>query len=262
MTIQDSEYTNIRTAAGPMRAYIFRPVAPGKYPGILFFSEIFQVTGPIRRTAAMLAGHGYVVIVPEIYHELEPAGTVLAYDQAGADRGNAHKVEKEISQYDDDARAALHYLSTLDYCSGRLGVMGICIGGHLAFRAAMNQEVLAAACFYATDIHKGSLGKGMHDGSLARAGEIHGELLHIWGRQDPHIPLEGRNLIKARLEEVGALFTWHEVNAAHAFLRDEGPRYDPALSLQCLGLVFELFHRRLGGRALSSRTPRSAENRH
>src|SRR5215469_11615657 len=92
------------------------------------------------------------------------------------------------------------------------GVMGICIGGHLAFRAAMNPDVLAAACFYATDIHKRSLGKGMNDNSLARAGEIKGELLHIFGRQDPHVPLEGRNLLRARLEEVGARFTWHEVN--------------------------------------------------
>ena len=109
----------------------------------------------------------------------------------------------------------------------------------------MNPEVLATVCFYATDIHTHSLGKGKNDDSLARAGEIQGELLHIWGRQDPHIPLEGRNLIKARLDEVGAHFTWHEVNGAHAFIRDEGPRYDPALAYQCWGLVFDLFHRRL-----------------
>jgi len=247
MTITDGEYADIPTQSGPMRTYIFRPAVSGKYPGVVLYSEIFQITGPIRRIAATLAGHGYVVSAPEIYHELEPAGTVLAYDQAGADRGNADKIAKEISSYDDDARAALAHLKTLDFCSGRLGVMGVCIGGHLAFRAAMNSDVLAAACFYATDIHTKSLGKGKRDDSLERAGEIKGELLHIWGRQDPHIPLEGRNLIKARLEEVGAGFTWHELNAAHAFMRDEGPRYDPALAYQCLGLVLELFHRRLSG---------------
>jgi len=247
MTITDGEHADIPTQTGPMRTYIFRPAAGGKYPGVVLYSEIFQITGPIRRIAAMLAGHGYVVSVPEIYHGLEPAGTVLAYDQAGADRGNALKIAKEISSYDDDARAALGHLKILDSCTGRLGVMGVCIGGHLAFRAAMNSDVLAAACFYATDIHTKSLGKGKCDDSLERAGEIRGELLHIWGRQDPHIPLEGRNLIKARLEGVGAEFTWHELNAAHAFMRDEGPRYDPALAYQCLGLVFELFHRRLRG---------------
>ena len=88
----------------------------------------------------------------------------------------------------------------------------------------------AAVCFYATDIHSHSLGLGKHDDSLERAGEIKGELLHIWGRQDPHVPLAGRNLIKARLDEVGANFQWLEVNGAHAFMRDEGYRYDPELA--------------------------------
>ena len=251
MVIKDTEFVDVPTPSGPMRAHIFRPAAAGKYPGIVFYSEIFQITPPIRRAAAMLAGHGYVVAAPEIYHELEPAGTVLAYDQAGSDRGNAHKTAKKISAYDADARAALACLKSLEHCTGRLGVMGICIGGHLAFRAAMNPEVAAAACFYATDIHKHSLGEGTNDDSLARAGDIKGELLHIWGRQDPHIPLEGRNLIKARLEEVGARFTWHEFNAAHAFMRDEGPRHDPALARLCWELVLELFHRRLGAGDLS-----------
>jgi carboxymethylenebutenolidase len=246
MTIKDNEFTDISTSTGAMRTCIFRPTAPGRYPGVLMYSEIFQITGPIRRTAAMLASHGFVVAVPEIYHELEPAGSVLPYDQAGADRGNAHKIAKEISAYDSDARAVLDFLAVHPACTGRLGVMGICIGGHLAFRAAMNPDVLAAACFYATDMHKGTLGKGMSDNSLTRAGEIKGELLHIWGRQDPHVPFEGRTLIRARLEEAGVRYQWHEVNGAHAFLRDEGPRYDAALAYQCYALVFELFHRRLG----------------
>jgi len=246
MIIRDNEIVDLPTPTGPMRTQIVRPVAPGKYPGLVLFSEIFQITGPIRRAAALLAGHGYMVAVPEIFHELDPAGTVLAYDQAGADRGNAHKVGKPISAYDGDARAALDFLQGHVNCTGRLGVVGICIGGHLAFRAAMNPDVLAAACFYATDIHSHSLGQGKSDNSLERIGEIRGELLHIWGRQDPHIPLEGRNLIKAQLEAAGTRFTWHEFNGAHAFLRDEGPRYDPALALQCWGLVLELFHRRLG----------------
>jgi carboxymethylenebutenolidase len=240
------EVVDIATPTGDMRALLLRPAANGKYPGVLLYSEIFQITGPIQRTAALIAGHGYLVAVPEIYHEFEPAGTVLPYDQVGADRGNELKIAKEISAYDSDSRAALDFLTRREDCTGELGVMGICIGGHLAFRTAMNSDVLAAACFYATDIHKGSLGKGMKDNSLERAGEIKGELLHIWGRQDPHVPLEGRNRIKARLEEVGALYQWFEVNGQHAFLRDEGNRYDPALAYRCYGLVFELFHRRLG----------------
>ena len=246
MIIKDTESADIHTPTGPMRTYLFRPATEGRYPGLVLFSEIFQVTGPIRRAAAMLASHGFVVAIPEIYHELEPAGTVLAYDEAGAERGNRHKTTKALSSYDGDARAALDFLKCSPYCTGKLGVIGICMGGHLAFRAAMHSDVLAATCFYATDIHKRGLGEGTHDNSLDRIGEITGELLMIWGRQDPHIPREGRALIYNALSDAGVYFQWHEFNAAHAFLRDEGPRYDPAAARICYDMTLELFTRKLG----------------
>ncbi len=71
--------------------------------------------------AAVLAGHGFVVAVPEIYHELEPAGTVLPYDTAGADRGNAHKTTKELASYDADARATLDFLEVATRLHGKAG---------------------------------------------------------------------------------------------------------------------------------------------
>lgn len=263
MIIKDSESLDLATSLGPMRTYLFRPAAAGRYPGVLLFSEIFQVTGPIRRTAALLAGHGFVVAVPEIFHELETPGTVLDYDQAGADRGNADKITKELASYDADARAVLDYLKTHPACTGKLGVMGICIGGHLAFRAAMNAGVLACACFYATDIHKRGLGKGTRDNSLERVAEIRGELLMIWGRQDPHVPREGRALIYNALADAGVHFTWHEFNAQHAFLRDEGHRYDPAAARLGYGMVLELFHRKLcEGDLPAADSGGTAETRH
>src|SRR5262249_20853413 len=154
------------------------------------------------------------------YHEFLPAGTVLAYDQAGADKGNELKTTKELASYDDDARAALAALKAHSACTGKLGVMGMCLGGHLSFRAAMNPEVHAGVCFYATDIHKRSLGKGMRDNSLDRIAELKAELLMIWGRQDPHVPREGRAIVYNALADAGANFTWHEFNGQHAFLRD------------------------------------------
>jgi carboxymethylenebutenolidase len=245
MILKD-EVLEVATPTGPMRTYLYRPAAEGRYPGVVFFCEIFQVTGPIRRTAAILAGHGFLVAVPEVYHEFEPAGTVLAYDQAGADRGNALKVAKKVTAYDSDARAVLDALEAHPRCTGKLGAFGICLGGHLAFRCGMNPDVLATACFYATDIHKRSLGEGMKDDSLDRVKDLKGELLMVWGRQDPHIPAEGRAVIYRALADAGTKFTWHEFNGQHAFIRDEGPRYDPELALRCYGMVIDLFRRRLG----------------
>src|SRR5271165_5786288 len=262
MIVISDEFVTLDTLTGPMRTHIVRPAAPGRYPGIVFYSEIFQITAPIRRTAAFFAGHGYIVAMPEIYHEFEPAGTVFAYDQAGSDRGNALKTTKKLAAYDADARAVLDHLKSRPDCTGQLGAMGICIGGHLAFRAAMNPDVRAAACFYATDIHKGGLGKGMKDDSLARTKDIQGELLMIWGRQDPHTPLEGRLIVQARLNEVSAKFSWYEVNAAHAFMRDEGARYDPELALQLYEVVFDFFHRRLDSGDQPAQSAGAGETRH
>lgn len=263
MTIIDNESSDLTTPAGPMRTYVFRPSSGGRYPGIVLFSEIFQVTGPIRRTAALLAGHGFLVAVPEIYHELEPAGSVIPYDQAGADRGNAHKIEKELSSYDADARAVIAFLRQHPQCTGKIGAMGICIGGHLSVRAAMNPEVSAAVCFYATDIHKRGLGRGTNDNSIDRLREIQGELLMVWGRQDPHVPREGRALVYNAMTDAGLNFTWHEFNGQHAFVRDEGHRYDPALALTCYNLTLELFKRKLGeGDLGAGKTGGKMETRH
>ncbi|MBX3157585.1 MAG: dienelactone hydrolase family protein [Deltaproteobacteria bacterium] len=254
MLLTEDPAVDLATPSGPMRTYLYRPLPPKdvriadiKRPGLVVYSEIFQRTAPIDRMARLLAGHGFVVAVPEIFHELEAPGAVLAYDQAGADRGNAHKLAKPVAAYDADARAVLDWLAASPACNGKLGALGICIGGHLAFRAALQPDVRAAACFYATDLHKRSLGPaGDPDSdSLARAGDIRGELMMMWGRQDPHIPDEGRALIQRRLVEAGCAFTWHEHHGQHAFLRDEGPRYDPELALSSYQAVVALFRRAL-----------------
>src|SRR6185312_4349551 len=116
MTIKE-DIADVPTRTGPMRTYLFRPAAEFKAAAIILYSEIFQVTGPIRQTAAQFAGQGYLVAVPEVYHELEPPGTVLAYDQKGADVGNAHKYGKELSSYDEDARALIAYLQERTDCN-------------------------------------------------------------------------------------------------------------------------------------------------
>lgn len=245
MILEKDEFIDLPTPTGPMRTHLLRPKAAGRYPGVVFYSEIFQVTAPVRRMAALIAGHGHVVAIPEIYHEFEPPGRVLAYDAKDTDRGNQLKKQKTPQAHDGDARTVLDFLRAHPACTGSTGAFGICLGGHLAFRAAAtNPSVLAAVCCYATDLHSATLGPNGDD-TLARATDIRGELLLVWGRQDPHIPVEGRRQIHDVLSASDADFTWHEFNAQHAFLRDEGPRYDPVLALQCYAMALELFHRRL-----------------
>lgn len=246
MTVTD-ETADIATPTGPMRTYLYTPHEPGRptvrRPGVVLYSEIFQQTAPVRRLAVQLASLGYRVAVPEVYHAHEPPGCVLGYDDAGKTRGNALKQIVTLADFDADIGAVVAFLKEHPAGTGAVGAFGICLGGHLAFRAALHPDVSAAVCCYATDLHTGTLGGGAD--SLARAGDIRGELLMVFGRQDPHVPGPGRRAIYDALDAAGVWFTWHEFNAAHAFLRDEGDRYDAAATRHVLGLASDLFQRRL-----------------
>ncbi len=244
MNIQ-SHFVDLPTPTGVMRTYIHRPVAAGSYPAILFYSEIFQQTGPIERAAKIMAGHGYAVLVPEVFHELNPIGTVLAYDDAGRDKGNADKAAKDVQGYDTDNAAMIAWVAQQDWCNGKIGAMGFCIGGHLAFRAALQPEVAATACFYATDLHTSVIPNQPGQHSMERLTDIKGELMMIWGKQDNHIPTAGRAEVYQKLTVANLSFTWHEFNGQHAFMRDEGERYDPQLAMTGYRLALDLFARKL-----------------
>ena len=244
MIIQ-SHTVDLSTPTGNMRTYVHRPVQAGRYPVILFYSEIFQQTGPIERAAKIMAGHGYAVLVPEVFHELNPVGTVLGYDDAGRDKGNADKAAKDVQGYDTDNRALIEYVQQQPWSSGQIGAMGFCIGGHLAFRAALQPEVKATACFYATDLHTAVIPNQPGQHSMERLADIKGELMMIWGKQDNHIPTAGRAEVYRKLTDANLVFTWHEFNAQHAFMRDEGERYDPQLAMTGYQLALQLFGRTL-----------------
>ena len=227
-----------------MRTFVAAPKSEGPYPGLWCYSDIFQLTPPLLRMCVRLAGYGFVVAAPEIYRRIEPGGTVIAFDDAGRTRGQQDAASTPVAHFDADARAGLDWLSRHPRVArGKLGVVGFCIGGHLAFRAAFQPDVRATVCFYGTGIHDGKLGKDTDAGSLARAGEIHGELLMIFGTKDPHVPDEGRTAIDRALRASGICFHTLLYEAEHAFTRDEGPRFDPEATDQSFAEMIGLFRR-------------------
>ncbi|PSS25050.1 hypothetical protein M430DRAFT_114427 [Amorphotheca resinae ATCC 22711] len=252
MLIKES-YTDVPTKAdgkeGSMRIFLFHPTIPNysqaRFPGVVLFSEIYQVTGPVARFARQIAGHGYIVAAPSSYHEFT-SPSPLNYDAVGTDLGNDWKYAKTLAAYDEDASLTISHLLSLPTCTGRIGSTGMCLGGHLAYRSALDPRVSATVCYFATDLHNHSLGAGKHDDSLARAKEIRGELAMIHGVRDTHVPPEGRDVIRKSLRDAGVVFSWFEVAwAQHAFIRDESSkgRYDPAISKICFEILLELFNR-------------------
>jgi len=244
-----SEYVDVPAPeGGAIRTFVAAPRAAGVYPGVLFYSDIFQLTGPMLRFCARLAGYGFVVAAPEIYRRVEPPGLVIPFDDAGRTRGLEDAAKTPVEHFDADCRALLDYLDGHPSVEpGRLAAGGFCLGGHLAFRAALRPEVRATACFYGTGIHNGKLGRDADAGSLRRAAEIRGELLLVWGEGDPHIPEDGREMVAAALREAGARFNVRTYPAEHAFMRDEGARYDPEATDAAFGEMISLYRRAFPG---------------
>ncbi|KXN89979.1 Putative carboxymethylenebutenolidase [Leucoagaricus sp. SymC.cos] len=227
----------------PIRIYVISPSIPNypqaKFPGVVVFSEIYQVTGPVERFAGQIASQGFVVACPSVYHEFE-GPEPIPYDT------EAFRVGK-------DATLSIDLLVSLENCNGRIATTGMCLGGHLA---AFDSRVLSSVCFFATDIHRRARGKCICDPTLVRFSQY--VIQMIFGKQDTHVPREGRDLIRKTLEDANVTCSFLEVQAQHAFIRDEHSkgRWDAALARSLFGFMMEVFER-TAGRDLG---PRRGEN--
>jgi carboxymethylenebutenolidase len=169
--------------------------------------------------------------VPEIYPRGELAGVALEFDDAGKQAGLAGAASTTTAQFDADRAAVLDHLDRRADTTTLLAA-GFCIGGHLAFRAALDPRVTATVCFYPTGLHNGALGADADAGSLARAAEIRGRLMVVFGSQDPHVPADARIQILSELYAAGLddLELHVYTGGEHAFMRDVGARHDPVLT--------------------------------
>ncbi|MBE2316473.1 dienelactone hydrolase family protein [Solirubrobacter sp. CPCC 204708] len=222
-----------------MRTFVTAPKPEGRWPGVVFYTDIFQLTESSLRWAVRLASYGFLVAVPEIYHRVEPPDTVLAFDDEGKARGQADAEAITTAEFDEDIRAAVDWLAARD---ARVGATGHCTGGHLAFRAAFDTRVAGTALWYPTGLHDGKLGKDTSD-ALQRAADIQHELLLIFGTRDPHTPPPGRATVKDALDAAGSRYQWHEYEAEHAFGRDVGPRHDPEATDRAFAETVTFFKR-------------------
>jgi carboxymethylenebutenolidase len=221
-----------------LRAQLFAPVGPSRrWPAIVAYSDIFQQTLPHVRLCTRLASYGFRVVSPELYGRIEPLGTVLRFEE---DRQRALDDSSKMDPrwLDEDVGTAVAYAARETDC---VLACGWCIGGHLAFRAALKTEVKATVCFYATGLHNDALGSGTI-GSLGEASRIKGELMLVWGARDPHIPAEGRAKVHRGLADAGVAFQVRNFDAEHAFMRDEGLRWQPAAADDAFRELLSVFN--------------------
>ncbi len=228
-----------------MPAYLARPTAPGTYPAVLVFQEIFGVNHHIRSVADRVAAEGYVALAPDVFHRTAP-GIELKYDAAGLERGIGLMNQVQTSEAMADVSGALDYLKSRREVGGRgTGTMGFCFGGHLAYLAACELPIAAAVSFYGGGVAVGAPG-GEAPPTIARTPKITGSVLCLFGEKDGYIPLAQAAAIK---EALAAAHVDHEVvvypGVGHGFFCDERADYDATSAEDAWHRLTGLFRRTL-----------------
>ena len=190
-------------------AYLARP-ASGSGPAMVVLQEIFGVNDHIRAVCDSYAEEGYVALAPDIFWRLEP-GIELNYDEAGIKRGIELAGRCDLGQATEDIRAAIGYLRGPDAGSGKVGVVGFCFGGRLAFLTAARIDVDVAICYYGGGI----------ENHVAEAKAIKCPIMLHWGAQDTSIPASAREAVRGALAGHDRAECYVYADAGHGFNCDQ-----------------------------------------
>lgn len=241
-----TEQVHVNVETRSMNGYMARPVEQGEYPAVLVFMEIFGVNSHIRAVTERVAREGYVALAPDFFHRTGP-GVEYGYDEAGMNAGIALAGQLKADELVADARAAMSFLKRKNYVrADRIGAMGFCVGGHVAYLTACETEIKAVASFYGGGI-AGPQSFGGQASTLGRTRGISGRVLCLFGEKDAYIPMDQVDAIREELEKNTIP---HEVvvypGADHGFFCDQRDSYNKAAAEDAWEKVKALFAAELG----------------
>jgi carboxymethylenebutenolidase len=242
MICMDTVHERVEIEA--MGAYVARPVEPGDHPGVIVGSEMFGVTGYIRRTTDRIAALGYTAIAPDFYHRTAPGFEGQATPEGRA-RGFELLQRLDREEVLADVRAAMAYLTDQAHTGGRMGMAGFSLGGHLAFFAATQLDLAAIAVVYPGWLVTEGTALGRTGPVLDLAAGIAkrgGRLLYLSGADDHVITRDETRLVAERLTSAGVSYEMVIYpGTPHGFLADERDTFRPAIAEDAWRRIAELF---------------------
>ena len=220
---------------GVFGAYLASP-ASGRGPGIVVIQEIFGVNKVMRAVTDEFAARGYFALCPDLFWRLEPG--VQLTDRTDDEWKHAFDL---MGRFDQDAgvkdiQNSIAYLKhSIAGCTGKVGAVGYCLGGLLAYLTAARTDVDAAVGYYGVNIQD----------KLGEAAKIKKPLmLHIAGK-DEYSPPEAQKKVVEGLKgnSLVTIHTYAEMN--HAFARQGGAHYDKACADLANGRTSTFFRQHL-----------------
>jgi carboxymethylenebutenolidase len=229
------ERTTISTQDGTFSAYVARP-AKASAPAVVVIQEIFGVNQVMRDITDGLAGQGYLAICPDLFWRIEPGIDITDQSEAEWKRAfelfNAFDVEAGVG----DIGATIAHIRADSGCSGKVGAVGFCLGGLLAFLTATRTDADAAVSYYGVGI----------ENRVAEAEKLtHPLLMHI-AEEDQFVPKTAQGVILQALKDHPLIEIHTYPGCDHAFARHGGEHFDEAAAKLAGGRTLQFFARTIG----------------
>ena len=212
------EMISVTTDNGPMSAYQALPES-GSGPGLIVIQEVFGVNPYIQETADQYAAAGFSVLAPDLFWRLEPGVQLDPNKEDEFNRGIELMTQFDQQKGVADIQASISLLRGHASCTGKVGVVGFCLGGRLAYMAAADTDTDAAVSYYGVGIET----------LLEQSSAISvPTLLHI-AEEDGFVPKDAQQMIIEGLSQPP--FDVHVYPGVdHGFARHTGMHFDAAAS--------------------------------
>jgi carboxymethylenebutenolidase len=219
---------------GAFSAYLVRPTALPA-PAVVVLQEVFGVNADIRKHCDELAKVGYVAVAPDLFWRQEPGVDLSVTSEADWQHGL-----RLYQAYDRDAGAAdvkdtASAVAKLGECSGRVGILGYCLGGLMVYLTAVRYGVDAAVAYHGGDTEK----------YLNEVEGLHAPLLMHLAEEDEFISKPAQAAIKRALATKPNATVFSYAGQRHAFSRNNGAHYNAAAAALANGRTREFLGQQL-----------------
>ena len=226
-----------------INAYLARPLGPGPYPGMVIIHHMPGWDEWYREATRKYAHHGYVAISPNLYFR---AGHGTPEDVAAKVRADGGLPDEQAV---GDMAGALHYLQSLPYVSGKIGIWGTCSGGRHAYLAACRVPGFTAVvdCWGGRVVmEEKDLSPNFPVAPLDYTKDLTAPLLGIFG-EDDHSPTPAQLAIhEAELKKHGKTYEFHMYpDAGHGFFYHNRPNYRQAQAVDGWNKIFAFLEKHL-----------------
>jgi carboxymethylenebutenolidase len=229
------ETVTIRTTDGEFDAYVARPAAEAA-PAVVVIQEIFGVNAVMRAIADDYAAQGYLAVCPDLFWRIEPGVDIT--DRSEAEWKKAFELYSafDVDLGVKDIAAAVAHARALKGATGKVGAVGFCLGGLLAFLTGTRTDVEAAVGYYGVGIEK----------HLGEADILAAPLMLHIAEEDQFVPKEAQALIVATLKNHPQVEIYTYPGRDHAFARMGGDHYDAADATLAKRRTLAFFKKALG----------------